>query len=280
MKELINFNDLFDILEKLTSYLTSWRFISSLVIVGVAFLLLFLIRSLVSNIYKKVDNNPDDIKRLSFLKFGTKIIKLAVVSVAVLTILQIHGINVGSILAGLGIASAVAGLAVQDILKDVIMGVRIITDKFFNVGDIIRYGETEGVVEDFNVRVTRIRKLSNGDRMTICNRNISEISIVSNWSDIDLGLSYEEDPEKIHKLLGKIAKEIAKIEGVEDCVYKGTERFDSSSVIYKFRIYCPADRRFDIRRSAMRMIQSELNNHGITIPYNKLDVNIQGETQK
>ncbi|MGN0453405.1 MAG: mechanosensitive ion channel family protein [Ruminococcus sp.] len=261
--------------DKIIGYLTSAHFFISLIIVAVTVILWFLIGSVAKRIYKRCEDNQNDIKRLSFVKYAIKAIRLLMLIVAGLTVLQIHGINVGSMLAGLGIASAVGGLALQDIFKDVIMGVRLISDKFFMIGDIVRYGDTEGVVDDFNVRVTRIKNLANGDYMTICNRNISEISIVSNWTDIDIGLSYSEDPQKVHAVLGKIAATISDFDDVEDCIYKGTDRFESSAVIYKLRLFCPADKRFDIRRKATMTIQEELKNQGIAIPYDQLDVNLK-----
>ncbi len=259
------------------NYLSSPAFISSVIVCLISLLIWFILRSVFKKIKNKMNENQADQKKLMFMKYVRRIAKLLLIVLTALTILQINGVNVGSMLAGLGIASAISGLALQDILKDVIMGVRLISDKFFVVGDIVRYKDIEGVVDDFNVRVTRIKNLANGDYMTICNRNISEISIVANWSDIDLGLSYDEDPEKIHRVLGKLTKEIEKLPNVESCLYKGTDHFESSSVIYKIRIYCPADKRFDARRSATTMIQKELAANNITIPYDQLDINFVQE---
>ena len=59
------------------------------------------------------------------------VLKVLVILCVVLTILQINGVNVTSMIAGLGIASAIIGLAFQDLLKDVITGVHIVTDNFF-----------------------------------------------------------------------------------------------------------------------------------------------------
>ncbi len=265
------------ILTGLLNYLSSAQFIVSCIVIAVAILLWFILRSIFKKIYSKMGEVAADQKRMMFLKYTRNILKLLLVVLTVLTVLQVNGINVGSLLAGLGIASAISGLALQDILKDIIMGVRIISDKFFSVGDIVRYNNIEGVVDDFNMRVTRLKLTANGDYMTICNRNISEISIVANWSDIDIGLSYDDDPAKVHAVLGKIAKKVKSIDNVEDCIYKGTDRFDSSAIIYKIRIYCPADKRFDARRACISMIQEEIPKHGLTIPYDHINVLINKE---
>lgn len=256
----------------LINYLSSARFIVSCIVVAIAILLWFILRSIYKKINSKLGDTASDPKRTLFLSYSKTILKLLLFILTALTVLQINGINVGSMLAGLGIASAISGLALQDILKDVIMGVRLISDKFFTVGDIVNYNGVEGVVEDFNVRVTRLKLTANGNYMTICNRNISEISIVSNWSDVDVALSYDDDPAKVHAVLGKIAKKAKSIPDVEDCIYKGTERFDKSAIIYKIRLYCPADKRFDARRACVRLLQEEIPKNGLTVPYEHIQI--------
>ena len=54
--------------------------------------------------------------------------------------------NVSSLLAGVGILSVIIGLAVQDALKDIIRGFSILSDEYFNIGDIILYKEITGKV--------------------------------------------------------------------------------------------------------------------------------------
>ena len=65
------------------------------------------------------------------------VIKYVIVFVVLLAILANFGINVKSIVAGLGITTAIIGLAFQDLAKDFIAGVSIITENQFEVGDTI-----------------------------------------------------------------------------------------------------------------------------------------------
>lgn len=85
------------------------------------------------------------------------VIKYAILLGAALTVLQIYHINVTSLVAGLGLASAIVGLALQDVLKDSIMGVHLLSDYFFEVGDVVRYGDYEGVVISFYGKTPIIR---------------------------------------------------------------------------------------------------------------------------
>lgn len=199
-----------------------------------------------------------------------------VVILVVLAVLQINEINVSSLVAGLGIASAIVGLALQDYLKDIIMGTHIVRDNFFKEGDAVKYGEYEGVVIEFNMRTTKIKCFVNGDILTVSNRNISEIVLVpqSQFQDIDIGLSYEDDMQKIFDVLSTAAARIAALEGVDDCVMKGIVRFEDSAIIYRIRFFCYPGKKYDLRLAANQIVLESLTETGFGIPYPQLDVHM------
>ena len=200
------------------------------------------------------------------------IIKYGIVAGTVLLILQLNGVNVTSLIAGLGLVSAIVGLALQDVLKDTIMGIHMVTDHFFEVGDVVRYGNFEGIVISFNMKTTKLRSIYDNSVMTICNRNISEIVKLSDWLDIDLPLSYEEDRKKVNGVLEKCCTRIRAAEGIEDCLYKGVQEFADSAVLYKIRLVCRPEKKPELRRMALGILQEELEKAMITIPYPQMDV--------
>ncbi len=202
------------------------------------------------------------------------VLKLVVIVGVALTVLQINGVNVTSMVAGLSIISAIIGLAFQDFLKDLIMGFHIVTDDFFKVGDVVCYGQTEGQVISFNIRTTKLRDMDEGNIVTICNRNISEIKKRAHLTLMNVPLSYEEDYRKVHQVLGAVCEKIAQVEGMEDCVYKGTQDFGDSAVIYRINLYCPPENRWEMWRAARTLLQEGLTEAGITIPYPQMDVHI------
>jgi small-conductance mechanosensitive channel len=202
-----------------------------------------------------------------------------VVILVILAVLQINEINVTSLVAGLGIASAVVGLALQDYLKDIIMGTHIVRDSFFKEGDVVRYGDKEGVVIEFSMRTTKIRLFANGDVLSVSNRNISEISVVpeSQFQDIDIGLPYEEDHQRVFDILSDAASRIAQLDGVDDCVMKGIVNFEDSDILYKVRFFCYPSKKYDLRLAANRIILECLTEAGISIPYPQIDVHMNGQ---
>lgn len=202
----------------------------------------------------------------------TDILKYVGIIGIILLILQINGVNVSSAIAGLGIASAIVGLALQDVLKDVIMGINILTENFFSVGDVVEYQDVEGVVTKLTLRTTKIQSIIDQSVTTVCNRNISQIRKCSSQVDIDIPLSYDEDIRKVHMVMQQISEKIVTIDGIDRCLYKGTENFDEYAVIYKMRFFCPPEKKPDLRRGALKIIQDELLRADIRIPYRKMDL--------
>ena len=159
------------------------------------------------------------------------------------------------------------------------MGTHIVRDSFFKEGDVVRYGEKEGVVIEFSMRTTKIRLFANGDVLSVSNRNISEISVVpeSQFQDIDIGLPYEEDHQRVFDILQDAAAQIAQLDGVDDCVMKGIVNFEDSDILYKVRFFCYPAKKYDLRLAANRIILECLTEAGISIPYPQIDVHMNGQ---
>lgn len=86
-----------------------------------------------------------------------KSLKVLVVLLGTLILIQSLGFNVVSLLAGLGLGGLALALAAQDTAANVFGSIMILLDRPFKVGDLIRIGDTEGIVEEIGFRSTRIR---------------------------------------------------------------------------------------------------------------------------
>lgn len=250
-------------------YLISARFITSVAMVVLAVILWIFSDRLVGRFMKSFNN---DGKSKSVIRGISSVVKAIIIIFTVLTVLQINNINVTSMIASLGLASAIVGLALQDILKDVIMGVHIVTDKFFTVGDVVKYGDTEGTVISFNMKTTKIKDVYTDSVTTVCNRNISEVTVISAVNDIDIPLSYEENTEKAETAIKNACEKIKNIDGISDITFFGFTDFKDSAVNYKVRFSCPPEQKMYKRFEAIQQIRTSLSDAGIEIPYNQLDV--------
>ena len=88
-----------------------------------------------------------------------KAVKLLIAFIGIAAVLEIWGIQVGPILAGLGLFGVAVALGAQDLFKNLIAGILIIAERRFNKGDWVRVdGVVEGTVEQIGFRSTMIRR--------------------------------------------------------------------------------------------------------------------------
>lgn len=153
------------------------------------------------------DDMPDGNRTVA--NFTSKILKYIIYIGAGLLILAVFGINPSSLIAGLGVASAVVALAAQDFVKNLISGFSIMADKPFLVGDWISVGTNEGEVIEISFRCTKI-KTSDNTIVTMQNSIFATNNIV-NWSRmkqrrylLNIKLPLETNSDKIEKIIGKI----------------------------------------------------------------------------
>jgi MscS family membrane protein len=102
---------------------------------------------------EKTPNSLDD----QLVSFATKSLKILIIVLGLLIVLQNFGVNVTSLLAGLGIGGLAIAFAAQETVANVFGSITIITDRPFQVGDQIKVTDTEGTVEEVGFRSTRIR---------------------------------------------------------------------------------------------------------------------------
>lgn len=119
------------------------------------------------------------------------------------------GYDLSGLLTALGFASAAVALAAQELVKSLISGVTILTDKPFVIGDWIEVDQYQGTVIDITFRSVRIKAFNNSV-VTIPNSVITS-SYVVNWNRLTsrrfeciLNLSLETPSDKIKKVVKEI----------------------------------------------------------------------------
>ncbi len=232
------------------------------------------------NIYNKKREEGDGPDRnvTSVKLVIADIIKVFVILLIVLTILQVNGVNVTSLVAGVGVVSAVVGLALQDFFKDIIMGMHILMDDFYKVGDVITYGENIGTVCSFNLRTTKFVSLKNGNIVTICNRNIVEAEKYSNEIHFTLPMPYETNLAQASKVMEAFVKETEKAECIESCEYQGIGELSASCVSCKVKLLTAGPEfMYAARREANKAFFKVMEEAGIDIPYDQIDVHVISE---
>jgi len=115
-------------------------------------------------------NNPrqSDRTTLAALGFG---VRLVLWSLLVLLALQNYGVNITTLITGLGVGGIAVALAVQNILGDLFAALSIVLDKPFVLGDYIVVDQHEGTVEKVGLKTTRIRSV-NGEQIVVSNADL------------------------------------------------------------------------------------------------------------
>ncbi|MBR6505416.1 mechanosensitive ion channel family protein [Candidatus Saccharibacteria bacterium] len=211
-------------------------------------------------------------KNKTYLRMFRNIIGAVLGVVTFLTILQIFGVNVSSMLAGVGIASIVIGFALQDALKDIIRGFEIISDGYYDIGDYVKYGDTVGEVLSIGLRTTKIQDMNSMNIVSIANRNIDQVEVVSEYIYITVPLPFEIKPDAADLLMTEIAKEVKKQKDVESCEYQGLNSIAESTLNYQIALTCDPANKLTVNREALQVIVRVLAAHKLRLPYNHLVV--------
>jgi MscS family membrane protein len=93
-------------------------------------------------------------------------------------LLALFGFDVGTVLAGLGIGGLAVALAAQDTLKNFFGSLMLIADRTFRVGDLVKIGANDGVVESVGLRSTRIRA-PDDSLLTIPNSDLTTLHVTN-----------------------------------------------------------------------------------------------------
>lgn len=140
-----------------------------------------------------------------------RVAKILFTLLIALFVLQNYGVDIGALLAGLGIGGLAIALAGQKTVENLFGGITLFLDQPIKVGEVCKFNDTLGIIEDIGLRSTRIRTL---DRtvITLPNAAFSEMQI-ENYTRRDmirfytvLGLRYETTPDQMRYVLVELRK--------------------------------------------------------------------------
>lgn len=208
------------------------------------------------------------------VRLTTGIFKSFLVLLTIAVVLQVNDIDVPGIITGLGVAGVVVGFALQDLLKDIIMGLAIMWESSFSLGDVIDVNGEQGEVIAFNLKSTRIRSITSSNIITYCNRDVATVEVVSDQMDIDAPMGYDVEPRRAREVCEQITQRCRGILYVTSAEFKGTQEFGDDAIIYRVRLHCRPAKRHDVYRAAHAVVQDVYEEQGLEIPFRHLDVNI------
>lgn len=212
--------------------------------------------------------------------------KVFVWIIALMMILSKFGIEIGPLLASLGIVGLAAALAFQETLQNFFAGLNITADKSIKRGDYIRVGTSEeGYVIAIGWRSTKIKELS-GNELTIPNSKLAQ-AVVRNFHvpekaypiAVPLAVVYGSNLNFIEEVVIDVATKTQQhvkgaVKSFKPVVRYNT--FDESGV--KFNVIMQAEEfsaQYLIKHEFFKAIHRRFKKEGIEIPYPKRDIFIK-----
>ena len=205
-------------------------------------------------------------------------IAVVVVGIAATLSLDILGINVTPLIAGLGIGGLAVALALQPTLSNLFAGTYLVSEGVVSVGDYVEMENgVSGYVVDVSWRSTRLRTWTN-NLVIIPNSRFAE-SIITNYNQPDepvnvflpCGVAYESDLERVEAVSHEVMDEVLRDHPgavLDYGAYFGYDSFGESNI--EFWLFVQARGRltsFEVRSELVKQLHARLAAEGITINY-------------
>jgi small conductance mechanosensitive channel len=204
-----------------------------------------------------------------------------VMFIGVLLALSQVDIDLGPLLAGLGIVGLVIGFALQDTLANFASGMMILFYRPYDVGDMLDVTGILGKVNRMNLVSTTILTLDN-QTLVIPNRKIWG-DVIKNVTaqgirriDMTFGISYSDDIPKAEGVLGEIIEQQEKILKNPEPIVR-LHALGSSSVDFTVRPWVKVDDYLEVYWDITRAVKMRFDEEGISIPFPQRDVHIYEE---
>lgn len=214
-------------------------------------------------------------------QFVIPVIRYSLYVVLIFIIMGLFGIATTSAVAVLGSAGVAVGLALQGSLSNFAGGVLILLLKPFRVGDYIieDSNKNEGTVAEISIFYTKLVTADNKVIMipngTLSNSSLTNVSNMERRRvDVTVGISYEADIRQAKEVLLAVAdRDEARLADEEALVF--VDSLGESAVNMVVRIWVKSDDYWTAKWRLTEEVKYTLDEHGISIPYPQLDVQIK-----
>lgn len=253
-------------------------------IAGIVFILIvLLIGFTISRIMKTIFRWYSETERgantnQTMFIFARKVVSVIVYLIAVLIILGQFDIQIGPLLAGLGVAGLAIAFGLQETMANLFAALFLVLDKSINVGDWIQLEDgTKAYIEDISWRSVRIRTIG-GNTVIVPNskfvgQNISSYDYPSKsfFTSIRVGVAYDTDLEKVEYVALQAAEKIIRDQEIKDTADNPIVRFkefNDSSI--DFIVIIKVDQVRDegrVQHALIKQIKHDFEEAGIEIPF-------------
>ena len=208
-----------------------------------------------------------------------KSLKILIFILGLAAVLELWGIKIGPIIAGLGLFGVAVALGAQDLFKNLISGILVLVEKRFKIGDwILVDGVIEGIVEKIGFRSTVIRKFDKSlaiiPNFQFAENAVINISETTNWRvDWAITLQYDTTVDQLKNIRNEIENHINGSDDFDKAVGVAVriEKFSDSSIDMRVRCFTASSSFtvwLEVKEKLAIMIKQivEKNNAGFAFP--------------
>ena len=211
---------------------------------------------------------------------------LLIIIFGITNFLSTYHVDFGVLLAGVGVVGLVFALAAQDTLSNFFSGILLLLDQGFKTGDMIYFNDTYCLIRDIGLRSTKIYDIVNHVMIitpnnSLANQNILNLTRPDRYYRIriEVGVSYDSDPDQVEKLLLEVAEQNSDVEQ-NDPTRMPLVRFqdfgDSSLTFVLVAWINNVIKLRQINSDLHHQVFHKLKEAGVTIAFPQRDVHIHG----
>ena len=199
---------------------------------------------------------------------------LVVYSLAIVIVLAEFGVSLGPLVAGAGIVGIAVGFGAQTLVRDFLSGIFMLIEDQYGVGDIIDVGEAAGVVEEVNLRTTRLRDV-HGTVWFVPNGEIRRIGNKSQqWARavLDVEVAYDTNINHAAAVIKEVADtvwhdQLDNATILEEPEIWGVEAFGASSIAIRLVLKVEPGEQWATSREVRKRLKAAFDAEGIEIPF-------------
>jgi len=211
----------------------------------------------------------------SFIQVSVRRIILGIGFIVSLTIIKI---NVGPVLALIGAAGLVIGLALQSTLSNFASGMLILIYRPFDVGDVIEINGSTGFVDSMTLLSTSMKTFDN-QHLIVPNNSVWGTTIVNVTGsltrrvDLIFGIGYGDDMEKARLIMVDILEKHPMVLDAPEAMVKVNQLADSS-VNFICRPWVKTANYWNVYWDITRMVKEQFDQQGVSIPFPQQDIHL------
>ena len=243
--------------------------VGPILIILISFVIYLILKGIINNLFQIKNKYIDNRKSKTINGLVNNLIKYFIIIIDIVMILDIFGVDTKTLIASLGVAGFVVGLAVQDTLKDFVAGITIILENQYRVGDTI-------TVISLGIKSTKIKAYT-GEVMIIANHLIEEVinhSLDKSVAIVDIPVSYDTDIDKLESVLNKLFDKLnGNLDGLKGKIsILGLQSYDDSSISFRVIVDTLPMMNYQVERELRKAIKVELDKNKIEIPFTQVVV--------